>query len=433
MNPKYFWLALIFLYASHLQAQFTQLADMPERVSNNAVVSAVVNEKPYVYSFCGIDSTKTWSGIHLKAWRLDVEANVWSSIPDVPDPAGGKIAASANVINGKIYLVGGYHVAQSGHETSSAKVHVFDTQMNNWLPDAASIPVPIDDQVQTVWKDSLLYVVTGWSNTTNVNLVQVFDPSENTWHTGTALPDDHDFKVFGGAGIIINDTIFYAGGAKSTFNFPPTSVFRKGIINPDHPTEIEWSKVSREEAKGYRMAAAVHEERAVWLGGSDVTYNFNGIAYNNSGGVSPLDRITVYDPISGNFFQKNDKMPFVMDLRGAAQINDNEVIIAGGMISGQQVSNKVWRIPLDDLTGVEDGFNERAFFNIYPNPAHQELSIEYPGQFEMEMFDANSSFLFYKNATDRITFSIANLAPGIYWLDLVSEQGFRATKKVVIN
>ena len=126
-------------------------------------------------------------------------------------------------------------------------------------------------------------------------------------------------------------------------------------------------------------------------------------------------------------------MPFVMDLRGAAQINDNDVIIAGGMISGQQVSNKVWRIPLDDLTGVEDGFNERAFFNIYPNPAHQELSIEYPGQFEMEMFDANSSFLFYKNATDRITFSIANLAPGIYWLDLVSEQGFRATKKVVIN
>ncbi len=433
MNPKFLWLAIVLLYTNLLQAQFIELAPLPERVSNNALVAANVDGKPYVYSFCGIDSTKIWSGIHLKAWRLDVEANEWESLPDVPDPSGGKIAASANVINGKIYVIGGYHVAQNGSETSSDKVHVFDAETNAWLPDAAPIPKAIDDQVQAVWRDSLIYVVTGWSNTTNVTNVQVFNPSENEWSVGTALPNQNAYKVFGGAGVILNDTIYYAGGAQPTINFPATSVFRKGVINPENPTEITWSMESKPEAKGYRMAATVHGGKGIWLGGSDITYNFNGIAYNGSGGVSPLDRITVFDPQASNFFQTYGDMPAVMDLRGAAQINENEVIIAGGMIGGQQVTNQVWRIQMDNLTGIEDDTTEKDFYKIFPNPTDQELTIELPGSFEMEMYDPNGSLLFYKNATNKITFSIANLAPGIYWLDLVSELGLRVSEKVVVN
>ena len=406
---------------------------MPERVSNNAVVAADVNGKTYIYSFCGIDSTKIWSGIHLKAWRLDVEANEWESLPDIPDPNGGKIAASANVVNGKIYVIGGYHVAQNGNEISSDKVHVFDTETNDWLPDAALIPTAIDDQVQVVWRDSLIYVVTGWSNTDNVADVQIFNPSENTWMAGTSVPNQNDYKVFGGAGVIIEDTIFYAGGARPSFNFPASSVFRKGVVNPQNPIEIEWTKESKPESKGYRMAAAIHDGKGVWLGGSDITYNYNGIAYNGSGGVPALGRITVFDPSTNNFFQTFGDMPKVMDLRGAAQINNDEVIIAGGMVANQQVTNKVWRIQMGNLTGIEHDQNEFDYFKIFPNPVSQELTIEKSGNFELEMYDANSSLLFTKSANDKINLSIGNLAPGIYWLDLISERGLRVSEKVIVN
>ncbi|HHM20846.1 MAG TPA: T9SS C-terminal target domain-containing protein [Bacteroidetes bacterium] len=424
--------ALLF-FTTGLCAQFTELTPLPEPVSNNAVVATQVNGQTYVYSFCGIDPTKTWSGIHLKAWRYDVEAGLWDALPPVPDPQGGKIAAWASEVKGKIYLIGGYHVAANGTETSSDKVHVFDPQTNTWLPDAAPLPTPIDDQVQAVWRDSLIYVITGWSNTTNVPLVQIFNPTLNQWMAGTPVPDEHDYKVFGAAGTIIGDTIYYAGGAKATFNFPPTTIFRKGIIHPANPLEIEWVKEERPEAKGYRMAVAVHAGRAVWLGGSDVTYNFNGIAYNGSGGVTPLARTTVFDPVNGNFFQSSGNMPPVMDLRGAAQINDDEVIIAGGMAPGQQVSDRVWRIQLASLTGIDDDETEKAFYNIFPNPANRELTVELPGPFELEMYDARSSFLFYKKANDAITFSIANLAPGIYWLDITSARGLRVSEKVVVE
>ncbi|HFA48098.1 MAG TPA: T9SS type A sorting domain-containing protein [Bacteroidetes bacterium] len=433
MNPFVTFPVLLLFCASSLHAQFTELAPMPEPVSNNAVAGAQVNGKNYVYSFCGIDSSKIWSGIHLKAWRYDVDAGEWTQLPDVPDPDGGKIAAAASAVNGKIYVIGGYHVAQSGNETSSNKVHVFDTQTNTWLADAAPVPVAIDDHVQVVWKDSLIYVVTGWSNTTNVNKVQVFDPSVNQWSEGTPLPNQNVYKVFGGAGTVVEDTIFYAGGAKATVNFPATSTLRKGVIDPLDPTNITWSEMDEPAAKGYRMAATTFGGKAIWLGGSDVTYNFDGIAYSNSAGVPPLDRITVFDPQNSSFFQTNGNMPAVMDLRGAAKISEDEIIIAGGMAGGQQVSNKVWRIRLDKLSGVDDNEGELGFYKIYPNPSFDEINVEMRGRFEIEIYDAKGTLLFYDSAREQTSVNVAYFPAGIYWVDLTAENGLRATEKVVIK
>ena len=424
--------ALLF-WASFANAQFTVLAPIPEPVANNAVVAAEVNGKPYVYSFCGIDSTKIWSGIHLKTWRYDVKADEWSVLTDVPDPDGGKIAAAASFLKGKIYVTGGYHVAQNGGETSSVKVHVFDPMTNEWLPDAASIPTPIDDHVQAVWRDSLIFVVTGWSNTTNVANVQIFNPVTNEWMDGTPVPNNTDYKVFGASGVIIGDTIFYAGGARLGSNFPPTSFFRKGVIEPGNPTQIDWSGWNEPAAKGYRMAAATCDGRAFWLGGSDVTYNFNGIAYNGSGGVSPLDRISAFDPAGSNFFQSSGNMPAIMDLRGAAQISDDEVILAGGMVAEQKVSNLTWRVGLGKLNGIGSNANEQVFYKIYPNPASQEITVETPGRFEVEIYDQQGKLILLENSTDKLHFSTKNLARGTYWLEIISASGLRGVEQIILE
>ena len=64
---------------------------MPERVSNNAVTVATVNGVPYVYSFSGIDSTKSCDGDHLRSFRYNTESNEWERIADLPDGLRGKI------------------------------------------------------------------------------------------------------------------------------------------------------------------------------------------------------------------------------------------------------------------------------------------------------------------------------------------------------
>lgn len=433
MNKAFYPLLPLFLLGKFAISQPIPLAPLPEPVSNNAVTAVMADGKTYVYSFCGIDATKIWSGIHLKAWRYDMQADSWSPLPPVPDPDGGKIAASASFLKGKIYVVGGYHVAQNGNEASSSRVHVFDPVANVWLPDAAPLPVPIDDQVQAVWRDSLLYVVTGWSNTNNVPNVQVFDPSANTWATGTPVPNNTDYKVFGANGVIIGDTIFYAGGARTGSNFPATSFFRKGVINPKNPLEITWTGFDEPAAMGYRMAAATLGNLAVWIGGSDVTYNFDGIAYNGSGGVPPLDRTTLYDPAGGNFHQTFGQMPAVMDLRGAAQITDDEVIIVGGMVEGQQVTNQVWRIPLGSLTGVESNMEEAVFFKVYPNPTAGGLTVEVPGRFEMEVYDEAGKLVLFEKGEGQLQFFTKNLPTGMYYVEVLAEDGLRGTKQVFVK
>jgi N-acetylneuraminic acid mutarotase len=217
-NPTYFTAVVIFfLNGINTSAQVIQweyLVNMPEAVSNNAVASATVDDTTYIYSFAGIDTSRDWFGIHLKGFRYNVQSQVWDTIAPLPDPNGGKIAAGASNVKGKIYIIGGYHVASNYSEISSAKVHIYDPTTNSYLPDGADIPVAIDDQVQAVWRDSLIYVITGWSNSNNVNNVQIYNPSTDTWTTGTPVPNNSQYKVFGGSGTIVGDSIYYIGGAR---------------------------------------------------------------------------------------------------------------------------------------------------------------------------------------------------------------------------
>lgn len=367
---RYFFFFLYCLFSIQLDAQSWQItsqAAVPERVSNNAVVEGFVNGVPYVYTFGGIDSTKLYSGIHLRSYRYNTQTDVWDTLPALPDTLG-KIAAGASRVKDKLYIIGGYHVFANGGEASSDKVHIFDPVSNSYLPDGAPVPVPIDDQVQAVWRDSLIYVITGWSNTANVPNVQIYNPSANSWQAGTSVPNDNIFKSFGASGAIIGDTIYYFGGASMVGSFNIQSYFRRGIINPNNPSQITWVNFSWGGQRGYRMAATTAYNKVIWMGGSNKTYNYNGQAYDGTGGVPPLGRSLWYDR-SNHTFKAEFGYDFPMDLRGVGDINDTLKYTIGGMEANQLVSQKTLRLALnpDSVTFVHT--------NILPNPQPLSLTI----------------------------------------------------------
>jgi hypothetical protein len=352
----------------------TEQAEMPFAISNNAVSQGVVNGNSFVYSFGGIDSTKIYSGNTLNSFRYDVTNNVWDTILPLPDTLG-KIAAGASTIDSIIYIIGGYHVFSNGSEVSSNKVHRYNINTGTYLTDGTNIPVPIDDHVQAVWRDSLIYIITGWSNTGNVPDVQIYDTKNDSWQVGTSTPNSSMYKSFGSSGTIYNDTIFYFGGASTGFNFPAQTNFRKGAIDPNNPTQIAWSQsVPNFQIKGYRMACTKSDVGIHWLGGSQVTYNYNGIAYNGSGGVVPLNRNLMYNRFTGVL----DTVPvsgasLPMDLRGISEFNNNIRYIVGGMEVNQKVSKKTLKLEYVSSSIKEN----KEIYNVvlYPNPAHNILTI----------------------------------------------------------
>lgn len=403
----------------------TEMASMPESVSNNAVCEGFIGDAPYVFSFSGIDSTKIWSGIHLKSWRYDVNLDQWESIAPLPDPNGGKIAASANRIGDIIYIIGGYHVAQNGSETSSSKVHRYQVSTNSYLEDGMDIPVAIDDQVQAVWRDSLIYVVTGWSDNTNVPNVQIYNPVQDNWFSGTPVPNNNFYKAFGAAGAIIGDTIYYQGGAALGSSFPGQYRLRKGVINPENPAEITWSvsSVFGITNIGYRMAAFEHQGYIHWLGGSGVTYNFNGIAYNGSGGVEPANR-NLYLNTANSEWNSNLDYQYPMDLRGIADVSPETKYLAGGMLDGQSVTNKTFKLEweLEIVTSVGD-FEISPDISIYPNPSNGLISFNLRETVNSEIL-VNVSDLSGKNILNfdlqptENTLNLSMLNPGTYLLVL---------------
>jgi len=197
----------------HVAWDSNSMADMPEPVSNNAVTGAILNDSFYVYSFGGIDSTKLFSGIHNKCWKYNETLDIWDTLPPLPDSLG-RIAAAASVVNNIAYVMGGYHVYDDGQEVSMDDVFRLDLLTNTWLDNGTPIPVPIDDHVQAVYRDSLIYLITGWSGSglsgTNVPNVQIYNPETDSWSVGTPVPNTNQYKAFGASGTILNDTILFS-------------------------------------------------------------------------------------------------------------------------------------------------------------------------------------------------------------------------------
>lgn len=362
--------------------QIIEVGTAPEGVSNNAVAAAEVDNTLWLYSFSGIDNSKSALGIHGKAWRFNTETGVTEPLPNLPGGLG-KIAAKASRIGEIIYIIGGYRVLSNGNEVTSPATHRFDVNANEYLTDGSLVPVPVDDHVQAVWRDSLIYLITGWSNTTNVPNVQFYTPATDNWQAATAIPNNHNYKSFGASGTIVGDTIFYFGGASATFPsgnpFPIQSQIRKGIINPENPVEITWSMMDTDpNYVGYRTAATTVDGQIFWLGGSEITYNFDGLAYSNNQAVTPSNRSLGFDPVSGNLTAEfAPSIP--MDLQSIGEANDSVKYIWGGMVEDRLVSNKILKLVRNPLAvDISETTIPQLSLKVFPNPGQDIISVILP-------------------------------------------------------
>ena len=335
-------LLLLICLVEKLQAQKLLL---PEPVTNQASVALHKNETSFIYTFYGLDQTKKWSGVHNKVFRINLSSGESKQIQNIPDSMG-RLASSASAIKNQAYIAGGYAILENGKEKSSKQLFIFNPQTENFTK-GADLLIPIDDHIQSVWRDSLLYLVSGWSDSLNVRTVQVYNPSTNHWQFATSLPDEKTTAVFGGSGMIVGDTIYFLGGAVFDKFYPSSRSFYKGVINPTNPLIIKW--LHADEYNGefrYRSAAYSNGNKIYFFGGSNETYNYTGISYREKKPVQPNKTILIYDLMSGKFSVKNSKEQ-IMDLRNIVQTTPNKFYVAGGMFADQKLSNKVIQLTIE--------------------------------------------------------------------------------------
>lgn len=336
------------------QSHSFEFTKLPEPVSNNAVTAVKANNKQYIISFAGLGPNKTHSDVHSKTYVYQVESNHWQqkssvpmSLPIIDKESGhtitGRLASVATSIGPLAYIFGGYTVASDHAEISVPDVYSYNV-VDDIYTALAPMPVPVDDTVALTYQNRFIYLISGWHNDGNVNLVQMYDTQSNTWSQASPFPGK---PVFGQAGAIVGNKLMVCDGVKIDFHYDKRRTYAAepacflGSISKQSVNVIDWRKVKHPTgAARYRMAAMGDSasNQFVFIGGSDNPYNYDGIGYNKLP-ASPDNKIWRYDLSTSTWHISQNKQA-TMDHRALLKINDQWITI-GGMGTNQKVLDTI--------------------------------------------------------------------------------------------
>ncbi|MEH6758459.1 MAG: hypothetical protein V7676_13255 [Parasphingorhabdus sp.] len=324
--------------------------ELPAPISNNAVALAEGPDGPTLYSFNGLKSGKNWQDTSNAAFACVISSEKCEEIAPVP-VSEGRLASAAVTVAGKIYLFGGYTVAENGDEVSTPELFVFDPKTQDYKR-LTDMPTPVDDMVVLPYRGRYIYLVSGWHDEANVGLVQLYDTQFDIWSMATEFPGK---PVFGHAGglanhsMIITDGVAVAGLVEGRRKFAAAPFAWRGDIDPGDPARISWRAVKPHPGETfYRMAAIGDNDRGqvIFAGGGDNPYNYDAIGFDKIP-AKPSDRIFVYDLKSDAWQEKGRLAEPSMDHRGLVKSGKNYYIM-GGMDADQAVTARIMKFRIDD-------------------------------------------------------------------------------------
>lgn len=314
---------------------------LPEPVANNAVAKVVIHEQAYFLSFMGLGKGKAHHDIHNKVWVLKVGDDSWHAAKGVPStqPLVGRLASTAVGVGEHAYVFGGYTVSHDHQEVSTPDVYRYDVITNSYTP-LTSMPVPVDDSVALAYKQRYIYLVSGWHNDGNVNLVQVYDIKTDTWQQASPFLGK---PVFGQAAAISGNTMLVCDGVETKANADKRRSFAavpqclKGTIDANNPLKIDWRTIPHPTGVAhYRMAATSFNGDIYMMGGSANPYNYNGMGYD--GKPAPAsNHVWRFDVDSNDWHAMPKANTASMDHRGLLE-HQGSLYRIGGMNNNQQVT-----------------------------------------------------------------------------------------------
>jgi hypothetical protein len=367
---------------------FLSLSPLPDPTAFNVLTSASVGQDKFVYSFGGVTTNLTYENVHQKIYKYHISLDKWELINAELDTVA-KFGYVASFVNNRVYLIGGSYIDETSI-VDLASVNVYNPFSDTLEPNANPLPVPVSEHQQFIWRDSLIYVVSGWSNGNLTNDVQVFNPFFNVWELGTPLPESQIYVAAGGSGYVIKDTIYYWAGANSA-DGELTNYLRKGVINPDNPLEIEWSfESSSIDVNTFRPLASGHSETVFWFGGTRTFYELGTASWNEE--INPKARILMYGTRTKSY-ELVENTPFAQfGVTGLAKLGGGNWVVAGGIDSLQNITNRTFLINNISLSDWDLALQPPRF-DVLELDDHYLIRTENIGR--LSVFDATGKRLYF--------------------------------------
>jgi len=173
----------------------------------NAPAAAVLDGRIYVIG--GFEQQTNLPTDRVEVY--DPKHRTWSDGPKLPAPRGGHAAV---VLDGKIHVLGG------GNSVSTLADHdVFDPLAQQWT-EAAPLPRSEGSVAAAVFHGAL-YAIGGRSGPSDFGDVYVYDAQHDAWKSGPPIPP----RATGGA-VVYRNAVYYVGGESQATGKTLAGVYR---------------------------------------------------------------------------------------------------------------------------------------------------------------------------------------------------------------
>lgn len=190
------------------------------------------------------------------SWQYDPAANAWTELMPMGD-AEARGSAAVGVIDGKIYVVGGY---RNGSAVSA--VSAYDPIANAWQHDLAPLPAP-RDHLAGAAVGGIFYAISGRNGSiaSITDRVDAYDPAANAWTARAPIPTGRGGMAAG----VVSGKIIVVGGEGASV---PSGVFSE--VEMYDPEQDTWSTLPPMRTPRHGMGAAGYEGALYVPGGADI-------------------------------------------------------------------------------------------------------------------------------------------------------------------
>lgn len=289
-----------------LLGQWTAFTAMPSDRINHCTV--MLDGIAYVIGgTSGIDPAN-------QTFKYDIAADAWSTGFDLPV---ARNFAVAEAVNGKIYVIGGYQ--QLSPLQIVAQVLEYDPGTGT-LDIKADIPTPVAGAASVVI-GGRIYVLggsgSGGYNVDYKDLVQVFDPSANSWEQATVLP----FAARSLGAAVVGNTIIAAGGYN---NKSAPAIKRAAYKGEVSGTTITWTALpDYPETDGINRVSTGATADKVYFCSGQTNRSVTAKTY-------------ALDPTAGDWEQQGDKPNAVHSSGRMVYDGSNRLFVFGGQTASSQ-------------------------------------------------------------------------------------------------
>lgn len=209
----------------------------------------------------------------------DPATDMWQTKKPIPIT---RMQLEANVVNGKIYLIGG----RTGGQYSTLSLNeVYDPTTETWAT-KTPMPYPVIHYASAV-VDNKIYVIGGqdeFNGTMNLAVNQIYDVETDTWSFGAPLPSVVWISAAGAtSGIFAPKRIYVIGGQ------PDKSLGSTNITRIYNPEDDSWSDGASMPTARFGLGVAVWNdtlyavggtaESILWRGGNSENEMYNPIGF----------------------------------------------------------------------------------------------------------------------------------------------------------